>query len=222
VGVGRCNRLHARRGAERRGEGFRLSTATTVASDTGIVQDRADWSAFAQALPRDPARAARALEAYRRQQGLPFEFLLRDDAPDSVKRAWRIGEDEMGCGTQLNAFVRRMPLGHAVLMTLSAIELDSTGRTLRQWPLPGISGFHEIVKGVIGDELIASVPDMTDGVFLRIKPNGEYVVSAEPPPPLEREEWIEVADSVWLRVRPRDAWPLTRYASGLRPEPAGT
>lgn len=215
-----CTRGDTRRGAAE--DSVALDTAAVLASDTAIVQDRADWSAFAQALPRDPAAAARALESYRQRHGLPLEFFLRDDAPDTLKRTWRIEEDEMGCGTLLNAFVSRMPLGHPVLMTLRAIEFDSAGRTRRQWPLPGISGFYEIVAGVVGDELIASIPRMTEGVFLHIKPSGEYVVSAEPPPPLEREEWIEVADSVWLRVRPRGGGTMTRYASGLRPEPVGT
>lgn len=121
----------------------------------------------------------------------------------------------------LTAFVHRIPRDDRVLMALPAIELDTAGRTLRRWPLPGESGFFEIVSGVVGDEIIVSYAKAR-GVYARIRPNGDFVMSAEPPPPLEREQWIEVAESTWVRVRPKDDGTFSTYPSGVRPEPVGT
>lgn len=199
-----------------------VAAAAAVTADTGMIQERADWPAFAQALPKDPQGATLALERYRRDHGLPFDFFLRPDLADTLTRALRTQEDEMGCGALVRAFVREIPRDHPILMALPAMEFDSAGRTLRRWPLPGETGFFQLVVGVVGEDLILSYPNATAGVFMRIKPDGGYAISAQPPPPLAREEWIEVADSTWLRVRPRDEGTFTRYPSGTRPEPVGT
>lgn len=197
------------------------SVVTADAADTGIVQERADWAAFVAGLPSASTATANALERYRREHGVPFEFFVRRGVPDSVIRALRVPEDEMGCGSQLTAFVRRMPSGHPVLMELPAFEFDSAGRILRRWPLPGESGFYEIVGGVVGDEIILSYSPVR-GMWARIKPNGDFMMSADRPPPLEPEQWIEVADSVWVRVRPKDDGTFSTYPSGVQPDPLGT
>jgi hypothetical protein len=193
-----------------------------VAPDTGIVQDRADWASFEQRLPRDPEAAATELERYRRDHGLPFDFYLRPDAPEALTAGLRKEEDEMCSGTLVTAFVRQMPRDHRVLASSPAIEFDSTGRLLRQWPLPSDVEFSEIVAGVSGEELIASYAKASSGVFMRIKPNGEYTISAQAPQPLGPEEWIEVAESTYVRVRPKDDGTFSTYPSGARPGPLGT
>lgn len=184
------------------------------------IRDRADWAAFVAGLPRDPAAAASALERYRRDHGVPFEFLVRPGVPGSVVRALRVPQDEMGCGSLVTALVRRMPSSHPILMELPAFEFDAAGRILRRWPLPGESGFFEVVGGVVGDEIVISY-GAVKGMWARIKPNGEVVMSADAPPPLEAEQWIEVAESTWVRVRPKDEGTFSTYPSG-KPEPVGT
>ena len=190
------------------------------ATDTGIVQERADWAAFVAALPKDSVAAARALERYRRDHGVPLEFFVRPGVPDSVFRALHVPEDEMGCGSLMTAFVRRMPSAHPILMELPAFEFDSAGRILTRWPLPGEAGFSEVVGGVVGDEIIVSY-SVVKGMSVRIRPNGDFVISADPPPPLEPEQWIEVAESTWVRVHPKDDGMFSTYPSG-KPEPVGT
>ena len=194
--------------------------AAEAAADTGIVQERADWAAFVAALPKDSAAAASALERYRRDHGVPFEFFVRRGVPDSVIRALHVPEDEMGCGSLVTAFVRRMPSSHPVLMDLPAFEFDSAGRILTRWPLPGESGFYEIVGGVVGDEIIVSY-SAVKGMWVRIRPNGAFAISADAPPPLEPEQWIEVAESTWVRVHPKDDGMFSTHPSG-KPEPVGT
>jgi hypothetical protein len=195
-----------------------LSQAAIV--DSPIVQSRADWEYFEQHLSRDPERAAVALERYRERLGLPFTFAVRTDAPASIARTLKLTGDEM-CGATITAFVRRFPGKHPVLDGSAVVEFDSTGRTVRRWPLPADLDYWELVAGVSGDELVATYLDR-NGVYMRIRPDGEYHLSARPPQALESEEWIEVADSVYLRVKPRDLSPYSMYPGTRRPEALGT
>jgi hypothetical protein len=190
-------------------------------SDTDLVQHRPDWDTVWGALPRDPSAAATVLERYRQAHGLPFQFFVRSGAPASMTNALHVEENEMGCGTLALAFVRRMPVDRPVFHMLRAIEFDSLGTTLREWPLPGEAGFFELVQGVAGDELVASYPDANTPIFLRIRTDGSYTVSAESPPPLPPEEWVEAAESTWVRVRPRDDGTFTVYGGATR-ESMGT
>jgi len=203
--------------------GSRAESVVAVAqevADTGIVQDRAEWESFWQALPRDSVLAAAALERYRRAAGLPFTFFVRPSAPVAATAALR-KEEDMGCGELARAFVRRWPVEHPVFETLRAIEFDTAGGIVREWPLPGDAGFFELVRGVDGDELVAGYPNTQRSVFLRIRPDGAFRVSSVPPPPLAPEEWIEVAESTFVRVRPKDEGTFTVYAGSDR-EGVGT
>lgn len=194
-----------------------VSAVAQDVADTGIVQDRADWESFWQGLPRDSALAAAALERYRQAAGLPFMFFVRPSAPVAIRSALR-KEEEMACGEVTRAFVRRLPVGHAVFETLRAIEFDTAGGIVREWPLPGDAGFFELVRGVDGDELVARYPGTELSIFLRIRPDGTFLVSSVPAAPLPREEWIEVADSTFVRVRPRDDGTFTVYGGSDREE----
>ncbi|HET9010476.1 MAG TPA: hypothetical protein VFN38_01615, partial [Gemmatimonadaceae bacterium] len=192
--------------------------------DSVVVQDSAGWSSFQARLPKRADSAAAALERYRRTHGLPFEFFLRKDAPAALVRALRTEEPDMSCGTTFaTAFVRRMPREHSVLDVAPVIEFDSTGRMLRRWPLPNDVEYWEMVAGVRGDELVTLYrPNGPEGVFLRVRPDGEYRVSAEPPQPLPPQAWIKVEDSVFLRVQPRDEGPYYAYPNGASPALEGT
>jgi hypothetical protein len=141
---------------------------------------------------------------------------VRSDAPPSLTTALRVEENEMGCGVLALAFVRRMPVDLPVFHTLRAIEFDLLGKTVREWPLPGEAGFSELVEGVAGDDLVVSYPEANRPIYLRISTDGSYVVTAEPPPPLPAEEWVEAAESTWVRVRPRDDGSVTVYGGTTR------
>jgi hypothetical protein len=201
--------------AERRS----VAIDTPNVTDTGLVQTRADWSDFVRTLSRHPDSAARALESYRQRLGLPFLFSVRDSASAAARAGVTIDEEGTPCGASLTAFMRSLPVDHPLLVPTAAMEFDSTGRVLRRWPLPGDADFHEMVRGVVGDELIVDYRDR-DSVYLRITPGGAYRVSAEPPPPLEGELWIEVADSTYLRVHPEGR--VTSYLSPRNRDDPGT
>ena len=151
-----------------------------VAVETTVVQDSGGWAAFRAALPRDPVTAAAALERYRAERGLPFDFFIRTDAPAALRQTVRANEDDM-CGESATAFVDRVPLGHRLLATSPAIELDSAGRVVRRWALSDDVEFWDVVVGVHGDELVTQYRDAPDGVYLRIRPDGAFHVSAAPP-----------------------------------------
>lgn len=200
------------------------AASPSAALDSVVVQDSADWPAFAAHLPQRADSAAAALERYRRARGLPLEFFVERAAPKSLLARVHTEEDEMSCGGDYaTAFVRRMPTAHAVLSISEVAEFDSAGRELRRWPLPRDVEFAEVVAGVHGDELVTLYqPRGHEGLYLRVRPNGEFHVSAEPPQPFPREKWIEVEDSVFLRVQPRDDGPFYSYPSGATPGPPGT
>jgi hypothetical protein len=193
------------------------SAAQPVASnlpavDDPLVQRRADWEELAHKLPAAPPAAAAALEEYRRRFGLPLAFYVPKDAPANLTARLNIEEDE-GCGRGITAFARRVPLNHPVLGSDPVIELDTAGNILREWRVPNGSASPEAIVGVSGDEVIVRFSAPDSGVYLRYKPDGTYRVSAEPPTPLEPSLWIMVAESVYLRVHPKDDGPFTAGGS---------
>lgn len=217
------------RGDAARGPGAAPVAAATspaarpAALDSTVVQNLADWPSLEAHLPASADSAAAALERYRQAHGLPLEFFVRRDAPKPLLAGVHTEQEEMCGGDFATAFVRRMPARHAVLDVSEVAELDSAGRELHRWPLPRDVEFGEVVAGVHGDELVTTYRLRGhDGIYLRVRPDGAFRVSAEPPQPFPPEKWIEVDDSVFLRVEPRDDTPFYTYPSGARPEPVGT
>jgi hypothetical protein len=199
------------------------AAARPAALDSTVVQDLADWPSLEAHLPMRADSAAAALERYRQAHGLPLEFFVRPNAPKPLLARVHTEQEEMCGGDFATAFVRRMPTTHAVLSVSEVAELDSAGRELRRWPLPRDVEFGEVVAGVHGDELVTAYQQRgREGIYLRVRPDGAFRVSAEPPQPFPLEKWIEVEDSVFLRVEPRDDGPFYTYPSGARPEPVGT
>jgi hypothetical protein len=180
--------------------------------DDPLVQRRTDWEELEHKLPAAPVAAAAALEDYRRRFGLPLEFFVPNDAPANLTALLNVEEDE-GCGRGITAFARRVPLSHPVLGSDDVIEVDTAGNILREWRVPNGSASPEAVVGVSGDEVIVRFSPPDSGVYLRYKPDGTYRVSAEPPMPLERSLWIMVAESIYLRVRPKDDGAFTAGGS---------
>lgn len=195
-------------GCERSHPAIRDSGGARAAADpyAGIVESRADWAEFEKLLPRDSVAAAAALERYRQSLGLPFDFSIDEPDRAAVAKHLHVVDDEMGSGAYVTAFVTRMPDKHSVLGTSPVIEFDSAGRSVRRWEIPRDVEFWYVVEGVVGDELITAYRTARANVYLRVKPDGRYRVTAEPPPPLEPELWLEVADSTWLRVKPADGF----------------
>jgi hypothetical protein len=193
-------------------------------TDSTVVQDLPGWNAFQRGLPRQPDSAAAALERYRQTNGVPLDFYVRKGLPQSIVHRLTTREDDMSCGPPTAmVFVKRMPVSNALIETSEVSEIDSAGRELRRWPLPNDVDYWEIVEGVRGDELVTRFqPQGLDGVYLRVRPDGEFRVSAEPPQRFPPEQWLEVQDSVFLRVEPKDETPFYTYSSGVRPGPVGT
>jgi hypothetical protein len=203
-----------------------MSTACVVdrpEPQAAIVQQRDDWPRFLEELPRNNYAAARALERYRRRHGLPQAFFVPDSVPPDQRRGLAVDEDEM-CGKGLTAFVTWIPPHHRVLGVERVLEFDAQGKIVRQWPLPnGVGGF-DILQGVTGDEIIVPYVSLPDAnrreVYLRIRPDGQYRVTADGPPPPPIEEWILVADTgYYLRVKPKDDFPYTRGSAPPGTEP---
>ena len=191
----------------------RIAVRELPAVDEPFVQRRTDWEELEHRLPTDPKAAAATLEAYRQQYGLPLDFWLTDRVPASVTKTLGV-DDDWGCGRGLTVFARRVPIGHPLLGVDPVIEFDTAGAILREWSVPNGYASPEVVAGVNGEELIVSFSPPDSGVYLRFKPDGAFRVSAERPPALETALWIMVAESVYMRVRPKDEGAFTAGASG--------
>ncbi|GAC1696979.1 MAG: hypothetical protein NVS9B3_14850 [Gemmatimonadaceae bacterium] len=95
-----------------------------------------------------------------------------------------------------------MPDGSPILSPTPVFEFDSAGQTIRRWAVPSDVELGDVIEGVVGDELITAYPEVKANIHLRFRPNGTYRVTAQPPPALEPEQWIEVGESTWVRVKP--------------------
>lgn len=166
-----------------------------------FVATRADWDGFVERLPEDANAAAAALERYRQANGLPFTFDVKDSVT-AVAHGLHGGTEDMSGAFLVTAFVRRMPDSLSVLRSAPVFEFDARGKIIRQWAIPGDAGYWTVVEGVVGDELITGYRDIRRSVYLYFRSDRTYRVSANPPPPLDPPQWIEIADSTWLQVGP--------------------
>jgi len=105
---------------------------------------RAQWDSLASHLPSDPQTATGALESFRDRRGL-FFTLWADSTVDSTQYPL----DDAPCGMVASALLTQLPLMTHPLSVELAVEVDSTGRELRRWPLP----LDTRIAGVSGDLL---------------------------------------------------------------------
>ncbi|HET9010535.1 MAG TPA: hypothetical protein VFN38_01910, partial [Gemmatimonadaceae bacterium] len=126
-------------------------------------------------------------------------------------------QDEMGCGTRVNAFVRCIAARLPMLVSSRVIEFDSTGRTVREWPMTDAPRVGDAIAGVSGEELVTRYEPAPDGVYLRLRPSGEFRISAERLDPLSSQLWVRLDDSGWVRVRPNDNMGLGPGLAAARP-----
>lgn len=200
--------------AKTRAPDARSPRESTAPLQEPIVEKRAHWAAFERRLPADPLAAASALEHYRRANGLPFDFTVALDSTSGRARGLHVTEDDMGAGAYVTAFVRQMPDSTSALVTSTVYEFDEKGRVVREWAIPRDVEFWYVVEGVVGDELVTAYRTVSANVHLYFRPNGTYRVSADSPPTLERERWIEVGDSTWLLVNGAAIGERSRHADG--------
>lgn len=161
-----------------------------------VIQSQPDWSRLNDSLPAEPAAQASMLESYRQRSGFPMLFR---PALDSVLLA-RLGivvRDHM-CGPVISAFVTAIPQEHAALGTQFALEVDSAGNALQRWELP----LDVVVMGVSGEDLLVAPGPRATDVYLRIRPDGNFVIEAGRP-----------------LLRPTPVWPQRICPN--RPELAG-
>ena len=216
-----CDRQRQPKQADTPSSTVRPVAADLPAVDDPIVRRRTDWEELEHKLPAAPPAAAAVLEDYRRRFGLPLQFFVPKDAPPGLTASLHLEEDE-GCGREITVFTRRVPLSHPVLGSDPVIELDTAGNILREWRVPNGSASPEVIVGVSGDEVIVRFSPPDSGVYLRYKPDGTYRVSADPPTPFEQALWIMVAESVYLRVRPKDDGAFTAGGSKVGRDDPGT
>ena len=105
---------------------------------------RAQWDSLASQLPSDAQQAIAALESFRERRGL-FFTLWADSTVDSTQYPL----NDAPCGIVASALLTQLPLVTHPLSVELAVEVDSTGRELRRWPLP----LDARISGVSGDLL---------------------------------------------------------------------
>ena len=92
----------------------------------------------------------------------------------------------------------------------------STGRIIRRWNVPrDVEFWWDVVEGAVGDELITAYRSVRANVHLRFKPDGSYRVSAEPPPTLEPEKWVNAGGSTFVQVIPSGPIQPSQRAAGV-------
>ena len=156
----------------------------SVAQSDRLERFNNRWAQLTAQVPRDPVAAARALESLRQRNGLAFD-LWADSTVDST--TYVLGDAP--CGSVAAVFLRRLPVGVHALSVDFAIEADSVGHTLREWPMP----LDTWVDGVQGEVLLVPY-DVTNAagakitVDLAIRPSGAFTVVARSTQPAPQDE----------------------------------
>jgi len=161
--------------------GLSARPSLSVAQSDRLERFNSRWSQLTAQVPGEPVAAARALESLRQNGGLAFD-LWADSTVDSTTYVLT----DAPCGSVASVFLRRLPVGVHALSVDFAIETDSAGHTLRQWPMP----LDTWVDGVQGDLLLVpydviNAAGIKVTVDLAIQPSGAFTVvarSTEPGP----------------------------------------
>lgn len=144
-----------------------------------MTQSQPDWALLNDSLPADPATQARILESYRQRSGIPM--LFRPGLDSALLDRLGIAVHDHACEAVVSAFVKAIPQEHAALATQFALEVDSLGNALQRWELP----LDVVVMGVSGNDLLVSPGPRAADVYLRVRPDGSFVLEAgrSPLPP---------------------------------------
>lgn len=119
------------------------------AKQIGAIQARIDhWNRF---LNESQGRAdiTERIEAYRKEQGIPLSFWEPEEAPAGPPR-YVTGHP---CGAEATLFVDRLPDKRDTIRGDTVHELDTKGKTLREWIIP----VDTRVEGIKGREILVPV-----------------------------------------------------------------
>jgi hypothetical protein len=143
----------------------------------------ADWRRTIASLPQDPYEAAAALNAAYGRAGIPLTYWMKQEIADTLREsppdlAWF----EHPCGPTALVQAPTIPAPDNRLDSEYAVELDSTGRELRRWPLP----IDHFPIGIVDNRLIINLHLGTrHDVGLVVAHTGEYAVRPFAWPPMK-------------------------------------
>lgn len=119
------------------------------AKQVGLVQPRIDqWNRFLDEI-QGRADAAERIEVYRKEHGVPLSFWEPEDEPAEPPRH----VTSHPCGAEATVFVDRLPSQKDSITGDTVHELDTKGKTLREWVIP----VDTRVEGVKGKEILVPV-----------------------------------------------------------------
>src|SRR5437016_12681637 len=95
------------------------------------------WGSVATRLRPDPVGAARILNRTYRRSGIPLLYWPRKDISDSALQGLDIGDGPCGVVALVQSAI--IPPPDRRLDGEVVVEIDSTGGTLRRWPVPSNS-----------------------------------------------------------------------------------
>ena len=131
------------------------------------------WKKLVSKMPRDPQGLARAVESFRKNCGLPFNFWAGPKADESQA----VGHP---CSGVMEKFTRRLPSpSNQFLQPEVVFEFNSAGKVIKQWWVP----VDSVVSGISGEELLIPMGELlipenenTSHVYLVIRSGGRVRV----------------------------------------------
>jgi hypothetical protein len=129
------------------------------------------WQQRVATLPLDASAAARALNEIYARTGLPLTYWIRSSIPDSLLTGLIVSDHP--CGSAALVHWPTIPPTDARLQGERVVEIDSTGRELRRWPVP----IDQWPQGLRGDELLLSLQvGRRRDLALAVSTDGRYRV----------------------------------------------
>lgn len=143
---------------------------------------RDDWYRMVAKLPRDPQKAATLVNAYQKDHGVVLE-MWADSTTDTAKYEL----EDAPCGPMAFAFVQRLSADtRDGLSGDMAVEIDSQGHELRQWPIDA----NDVVEAVGGDRVFTSLIRRSDSLRVDLAVDSRGNIEAVPPPQNDSAEQV--------------------------------
>ncbi len=170
------------------------AVAPALAQETSPVAQR--WDSVVTRLPPDALDAARILNRTYSQSGIPLLYWPKKGISDSALQDLDIGDGPCGAVALVQSPI--IPPPDRRLEGEVVVEIDSTGRTLRRWPVPS----NSLPVTLRGDLLVIYLParGRTD-LGLAIPEDGHYTVV-----PAERASGAGPVDCPANRLFPKSAY----------------